>query len=287
MVAASLEVEMAGRRVPPSPEATAFNCPHCDTLTTQTWFRLGAERLANSGLPSIWTEAEVEHAIAEFTSAARKRGDEVNPSEVQDFREEMTRRASGRPLLFGDSEYFDQQVANLHLTRCFECKKLAVWRYNTLLWPAATEAPEANPDLPDAVAVIYEEAASVLGSSPRAAAALLRLCIELLCKHLGGTGSDLNADIGALVGRGLDPRVQRALDIVRVIGNDAVHPGSIDPSDDRPAAEELFRLVNLISEIMITQPKHIDDMYGAIPEGKRKAIEERNAKAIAGPKITS
>lgn len=70
---------------------------------------------------------------------------------------------------------------------------------------------------------------------------------------------------------------QKALDVGRVIGNNAVHPGQIDLKDDRATAEKLFGLVNLIADIMVTQPKHIDAMFQGLPEGARKAIEKRDA----------
>jgi hypothetical protein len=46
--------------------------------------------------------------------------------------------------------------------------------------------------------------------------------------------------------------------------------------DDRDAATELFRLVNLIADIMISQPKAIDAMYIALPESKLKGIADRD-----------
>jgi hypothetical protein len=94
--------------------------------------------------------------------------------------------------------------------------------------------------------------------------------------HLGEKGKNLDDDIASLVSKGLDPRVQKALDVVRVIGNNSVHPGQIDLRDDRATAEKLFGLVNLIADIMITQPKHIDEMFQGLPEGARKAIEKRD-----------
>lgn len=116
----------------------------------------------------------------------------------------------------------------------------------------------------------------ILDLSPRGAAALLRLGIQKLCQHLGETGENLYHDIAALVKKGLDVRVQRALDVVRVIGNNAVHPGHIDLRDDRATAEKLFGLVNLIAERMISQPKHVQELYESLPEGARKAIEKRD-----------
>lgn len=76
--------------------------------------------------------------------------------------------------------------------------------------------------------------------------------------------------------------IQQALDIVRVVGNDAVHPGKLDLKDDLKTVETLFQLVNLISETMITHPKkaeQIDSLYKSIiPKEKREWILERDAK---------
>jgi len=81
------------------------------------------------------------------------------------------------------------------------------------------------------------------------------------------------------VGKGLDEEIQQALDVVRVYGNDAVHPGQIDALDDRATAETLFGLVNVIADKMISQKKRIKAIYKALPEEKLKAIEERNKRA--------
>ena len=52
-------------------------------------------------------------------------------------------------------------------------------------------------------------------------------------------GKDINADIAALVQDGLTERVQKALDTVRVIGNKAVHPGTLDFRDEPAIAGAL------------------------------------------------
>lgn len=108
---------------------------------------------------------------------------------------------------------------------------------------------------------------------------MLRLAIQKLCVELGEKGERIDDDIASLVKKGLAPTVQKAMDTVRVIGNEAVHPGILDLKDDRDTATKLFKLVNIISEQMISNPKHVEEIYGRLPEGKRKAIEKRDSKA--------
>jgi len=145
-----------------------------------------------------------------------------------------------------------------------------------MIYPSGGTAPLPNPDLPDDIKVDYEEARSIVSLSARGAAALLRLAIQKLCKCLGEKGENLNTDIAGLIKKGLPSKVQKALDIVRVIGNNAVHPGQIDLKDDSQAAGNLFELVNLIAEVMITQPKHVDELYEGLPEDQREAIVKRD-----------
>ena len=160
---------------------------------------------------------------------------------------------------------------------CDHCRQLSVWRLGKIVHPRTTTAPPANADLPEGIRADYDEAASIVNASPRGAAALLRLAIQKLCKHLGEKGKDVNADIGAMVEKGLPVFVQQSLDIVRVVGNSAVHPGQIDLKDDADMANKLFGLVNIISEVMITQPKHVKSIYeGVVPEAQREAIKKRD-----------
>jgi hypothetical protein len=170
-------------------------------------------------------------------------------------------------------------VYNLHLSQCYNCKKVAVWVHERLLFPGIKTGALPNPDLPEDILRDFEEAREIVDSSPRGAAALLRLCVQKLCKHLGEKGRNIDDDIASLVAKGLNPLVQKSLDIVRVIGNGAVHPGVLDLRDDRSTAVLLFDLLNAITEQMITHPKTVSNMYGKLPEAKRKAIEARDSKS--------
>ena len=72
--------------------------------------------------------------------------------------------------------------------------------------------------------------------------ALLRLALQKLCKELGEGGKDINSDIANLVKKGLRPSIQKALDIVRVTGNESIHPGVLDMKDNRDVALKLLSL---------------------------------------------
>ncbi len=78
--------------------------------------------------------------------------------------------------------------------------------------------------------------------------------------------------------KGLHEDIIKSLDIVRIKGNQVIHPGQIDLNEEPDTTQTLFGLVNIITEVMISQPKNIKAMYGTIPESKREQIEERDAK---------
>lgn len=145
-----------------------------------------------------------------------------------------------------------------------------------MIYPASRPHPLPNPDMPEDVKADYLEAREVAHASPRAAAALLRLGIEKLCKRLGGEGKSINADIGALVKKGLPVEVQQALDVVRVVGNNAVHPGELSVDDVAAVSDSLFGLVNFIVENQITQRNAIKSMFTALPEGAQAAVAKRD-----------
>ncbi|MER9456086.1 DUF4145 domain-containing protein [Mesorhizobium sp. M0478] len=233
--------------IPPSRKATAFNCPHCQVLTTQYWYRVGAAEFPDGETP------ESSHTLVSRLIADRV---VISP---------------------GGSEHGAVPVHNIHLSKCMECKEVTVWVRDTIAHPSTGPAPLPNPDLSEDIRRDYNEASTILDLSPRGAAALVRLCIQKLCKELGQPGKNINDDIATLVKAGLDSRIQKALDVVRVIGNNAVHPGSFD-RDDRATAESLFRLLNLIADKTISEQKHVDEVYATLPPNALAAIEARDRK---------
>lgn len=161
---------------------------------------------------------------------------------------------------------------------CDACDDFQLWLGQRMILPDRPPVPPPNPDLNDDIKRDYLEAASILGRSPRGATALLRLALQKLCRQLGEKGESVNDDIASLVKKGLPARIQQALDVLRVVGNNAVHPGQIDLRDDVETATSLFELINLIAEDRISEPKRIEAMYSALPPGALAAIEERDTK---------
>lgn len=82
--------------------------------------------------------------------------------------------------------------------------------------------------------------------------------------------------LAALVRAGLPAQIQKALDVVRVTGNNAVHPGKIDFDDGQETAISLLRLINLIVEKMITEKNQIDALFDGLPKAQKDAIARRD-----------
>lgn len=256
---------MAGRYVTPEYGKSPFTCPHveCQTLGQQT---SNALHLAKTGVHvdaalygtrcgicgrgSVWSREQVETAasVAASNSHLRERiqaldtGNDVEEAPVAEYE--------------------------------------TGWR---LVHPATTQAPAPNTDLPDAIRRDYDEAAQVLPHSARAAAALLRLAVQRICKELGEPGKDINTDIGSLVRKDrISASLQQAMDTVRITGNESVHPGTLDVSDDPDLALALFHLVNKIAEKAFTEPREMAELYAKMPESKRNGVAQRDGTPPIG-----
>lgn len=174
---------------------------------------------------------------------------------------------------------------DLITAQCHGCNKRSLWYKPDedssckLVYPQIKTSPLPSPDLPDTCKASYMEARDIADRSPSGAAALLRLCIDHLCLELGATQNKLNGKIGYLVEQGLPIPIQRALDSVRVIGNDAVHPGKLDIDDTTEVVRSLFTLINIIVNDRITQPNLIQNIHSLIPENQLDGIAKRDAKA--------
>jgi len=161
-----------------------------------------------------------------------------------------------------------------HEAYCSKCKKPSLWRVTKstliqglfrqddiegeLIYPDNGGAPPPEDEMPEDVKVDYTEASRIFSKSPRGAAALLRLGLQKLCKHLGQKGKNIDADIRNLAkDNTLPPLVVKVADTVRITGNNAVHPGEMSDEDFDYVASKMFGLLNFIVKKGISEPKEL------------------------------
>jgi uncharacterized protein DUF4145 len=228
---------MAGKEIVPSRGLTSFSCPECGAIAHQIWWRLNGT-IVNGGIAKA-TEVE-------------KIG------------------------FSGGGSLQVSSLKGIYLSQCYNCKDVAVWVSDNMIYPANSTAIKPHEDMPADVKADFEEASAIVDRSARGAAALLRLAVQKLMVDLGEKGKNVNEDIASLVSKGLETEIQQALDIVRVVGNNAVHPGQIDFNDDKSIALALFSLINLVVDRRIAAKKRLEEMYSQLPEEARKAIEKRD-----------
>lgn len=244
---------------PPDIKNVSFDCPHCGAFAAQSWQRVFVSPIGAAVLPDQTSVTLIALGMEGRLGIVAKR---------------MVSREM--PFIANAETVKTHALHNCHVSICHACQSPAVWFSKKLVFPQNGMQVLPNQDMPADIAQDFKEAALILHASPRGACALLRLCVQKLCKALGESGTDINADIGKLVAKGLNPTIQQALDVVRVIGNESVHPGSLDLKDDTKTASALMAIVNIITEQLISQPKMIGDLFSALPEKKREGIQQRD-----------
>jgi hypothetical protein len=112
---------------------------------------------------------------------------------------------------------------------------------------------------------------------PRAAAGLLRACIESICREATGK-RNLNDAIAQLESEEVPQEIIDALDVVRVTGNGALHAGILYGDDDAVTVGRLFTLVETIVHWTLTRRRLISEMRNKLPAEKLRQIDERRTK---------
>jgi hypothetical protein len=261
--------------VPPQLGTDAFSCPHCGAFTHQTWFKLYLHGFDKGETPWLAKyDAKAHDAIKEIESEEKR-------ERLAKFAERL-KRNSVTYRVVQDSRYLQSEMTNVWSSLCYTCDGFAMWVEDRLVYPRNNFEIVAHEDMPGGVKDDFNEAALIVDQSPRGAAALLRLAIQKLMPHLDQKGKDLNADIGALVQNGLGADLAKAMDVLRVVGNNAVHPGQIDLKDDKATALKLFAALNLVIERLISAPKKIEELFHGLPEVALAQIEKRDKKDEEG-----
>ena len=121
---------------PPSIKETAFDCPHCGAYTTQYWYITYANKSDKNSIPHIPTKEELSNFLE----------DRETPKDVkQNIIRWVERISQGHVTLKkrDSSAYTWFDIENLHLSKCYNCNKVAVWIHKNLVF--IIELEENNP----------------------------------------------------------------------------------------------------------------------------------------------
>ena len=235
----------------------AYNCPHCNAYAHQEWGQL------------FYRDTVDQRVSSEDTSDM----DQSYKHGRQNDRNTSLKDAFSKVDIY-------ETYHEVYISTCARCKKYSIWhgenRNAKMLYPKFKGISPPNPDLSDDIKRDYNEATLIMQESPRGAAALLRIALEKLCQQLGDKKKSLNSNIQKVVEKIPDERIHKALDLVRVIGNEAVHPGQIDLKDDIEIVRKLFWLLNFIASEMISKEKEINAFFEEkIPEKQKEQIKKK------------
>ena len=217
---------MAPRYVAHSITLKSFSCPHCGGLADQTWFKVWCDRITNRVAPFITTH--------EFVQSVKSNEVPVDEKVTPIIMRQLEREANSDIFIYAYEDggaYCKLSIRNVHVSRCHSCNEISMWKHDTVLFPDNRYEIEPNEDMDADIRSDFDEGRTILDLSPRGAAALLRLCVQKLCKQLGKSGKDLNNDIASLVkrncsgrrlrfqaaqGRGRHSRVRRMASMARI-----------------------------------------------------------------------
>ena len=256
-------------RRPPSRGLASFDCPHCGAFAHQDWY---------DGLVQLMGAKPAVETLADFR--VRQADEDGKPTSDEARRlslgsiDPVRQAGPGAVIATG-------RANRVYMTRCVSCGQSAIWGGDAIVWPSLPEAEPPSEDMPTDVRLDYIEASTILAKSPRGAAALLRLAVQKLVNAILEQDCKIDEGIQELVNRGMPKPLQQALDYLRVIGNEAVHPGQIDLRDDRATAEKLFSILNMIVAQMVSFKAQIGALYGGLPPTKLAGIEDREKRAKA------
>ncbi len=243
----------------PKYKADKFQCPHCQVTSQQTWFNVDS---ASSAANKI-----INHVFYDYRTT------------IQDFKQKAIAEFIERAVDANVRHMSEFVPLGFSVATCLTCNEISLWINQEIVYPKKTAIAPPNDDMKSEIKDLYNEASSILIDSPKGATALLRLALQLLLKQVGKTGKNINNDIKELVADGLSPKIQQALDLLRVIGNNAVHPGQIDLDDGQNIALKLFHILNFIADEMISKPKELERLYAdVIPEETKEHINQRDKK---------
>ena len=252
----------------------AFICPHCGTFAKQDWsvpltnerdynqkeIKLLAQRKLSTNSWNYRNRNDVNSFYAAYRAFFPREGRVVETRTIVD-------------------------MFYLICATCQSCEQSSLWFEfdhpgdggGHMIYPDAKQEP-LPPEASQKVRMLYEEADMIASRSPRAAAALLRSTIELLCKELLGEellGEDHeHINLADLIKKTakkhkFDKRCVKAMHAIRRSGNRELHPALIDYGDSSDP-DVLFALVRYIVWQAISQPQETEEYLALVDKKLEK-----------------
>ena len=258
---------MDSHEVEPQLGAESFSCPHCNAVAHQDWYSL-----------FLKPENATEVVVLTLEALMLAKG-----SESDHFLQHLKNNV----LAY---EYQEQprnlkvKLLNLHVSRCYNCKGFTVWVRDRLVFPVRGDEPpdvvevdfeevaedvqetaedvqhgdehvQDNAEDVEEVSEDFEEAAAILNKYPRAAAALIRICIQNMMPLLKQTGKNLDENISSLLRKGLEVQIQQAMDVLQVIRRNPGQESHVDLRDETAIATRMFEsLKEILERRMLKNP---------------------------------
>ena len=152
------------------------------------------------------------------------------------------------------------------VTSCLSCGEFSYWEDGKLAFPIRT-GTLPSPDMPDNAAEVFREAQAIISLSPRAACALLRVCLEMIADWYGENqnveGFDKSEKLYKKIHKiGISPAFQQIAKACRIAGNEHAHSGEIDLSgeDSYEIAEAMSRMINSLVNTWITPMRESEEV---------------------------
>ena len=258
---------MSSSDIEPQLGAESFPCPHCNAVAHQDWYSL-----------FLKPENATEVVVLTLEALMLAKGNESD---------QFLQHLKDNVLAYEYQEHprnLKVKLLNLHVSRCYNCKGFTVWVRDRLVFPIrGDELPEivevdfrevaegvqapaedvqhSDEDVQEPAESVdessedFEEAAAILNRSPRAAAALIRICIQNMMPLLKETGQNLDERVASLVRKGLEVEIQQAMEVLQVIRKNPGQENHVDLRDETAIATRMFEsLKEILERRMLKNP---------------------------------
>jgi len=245
----------------PTYRADRFNCPHCGALSHHDWHVLNWARKEDDTLVGVMSG--LTKLKDEFTASLCLSCNRIAVWHRLDVGVLAAKAAQQRQKLMLPSA----TAPVIHAT-------------HRMIWPRSDGSVEPLPDAaPDLVRDLWDEARQVAALSPRSAAALLRLALQLLLHEIEPEHKTIDRAIAAAFANNTPETIVKAMDYVRVTGNQAVHDGQVQMNEDPDVIPALFGLLRYIVDVTLVREAQVNKLFATLPADKQAGIAQRNARA--------